>query len=430
MSVVNARRFLLVNAYSARNAGDAAINVATAELLREHGQLTMASRYASEDAGFYDDREISVVGPPIPFPPRGVVPNWLRFVTLLTGTIGAICLAMVFRLSPNAGVQFARWLRMDGMESLFRADRVVMCGGGYLYSARRLLNLTMVHVALTSVITKIAGLPLLMMPQSIGPLRGPLDRFMVRAAVTGVPILLVRDAASARTARDLRLRTPIQLVPDVAFWLGRSKVPTPEVERPASETSKPARPKFSVVCMDWTWARPVGPTALDDYLERLAGVVRALVAHGGDVILTGMSAVGSHGQDDLAIAERLRLRLDGLGPAVTVAGPETLDDISEILGSSSVVVGTRLHSCIIAMTLGVPAIALGYQPKAAGTYDLLGLSDLCFDVEHFATSRVAALAMEIASNRPAWVDLVRSRTERACLELDEVISGMIRAEYE
>jgi colanic acid/amylovoran biosynthesis protein len=349
------------------------------------------------------------------------MPDWRRALGLAVGAFAALVLAGVHRLLPGAARYAARRASLDGLTALFDCDAVVMCGGGYLYSARRTVNLTLAHVALTSAVVRVAGRRMVMMPQSIGPLRRRLDRVLVRVAIGGVPVVVVRDAASARELASLRAARPVIVLPDVAFALAGG------VDGGAGPRAHPdggRRARYVVVCMDWTWARDVDERAMDRYLDRLADVASLLTRH-GDVLATGMSSVASHDQDDFAVAAELSRRCAARGFTITAASMDTYAGTMATLRDATVVIGTRLHSCILAMAQGTPAIALGYQPKSRGTYDLLNLTDLCFDVETFDAVEVAALALDVAVHPERWVQRVRQETRVAAVRLRSSVAEML-----
>jgi colanic acid/amylovoran biosynthesis protein len=67
------------------------------------------------------------------------------------------------------------------------------------------------------------------------------------------------------------------------------------------------------------------------------------------------------------------------------------------------VVATRMHAAIYALSSGVPALLIGYQPKAAGLMQLLGLAEWVLPIEEVQTDclyrRVTALLADLASVR-------------------------------
>ena len=66
------KRAVIVNAYSYRNAGDAAIMISTAKLLRDLGfsSVSLSTRYM-EDAEDYRKWDVEVIPPLVKFAVRG-----------------------------------------------------------------------------------------------------------------------------------------------------------------------------------------------------------------------------------------------------------------------------------------------------------------------------------------------------------------------
>ncbi len=194
-----------------------------------------------------------------------------------------------------------------------------------------------------------------------------------------------------------------ELCPDIAFfgWDG---------ERAGSESTG----AVGIVAMDWTWARPVDRRdALARYIERLAQVADRVAGAGLEVRLFGHSRMPEMEQDDFEVAERVVAA--AASPAVALAPAGATTDVTllrDAFGELSVVIGTRLHSCIVAMSVDTPAVGLAYQPKTRGTFSLLGLDPLCFDVESFSPDLVATTATELARDGRRR-DLTRERAAAA-----------------
>jgi colanic acid/amylovoran biosynthesis protein len=260
------------------------------------------------------------------------------------------------------------------------------------------LNLTLVHTAVSTKLAELAGKAPLMMPQSVGPLHRRLDRVLVSWAFCKVRPFVVRDEFAREEARDVMSRTAgdIEVCPDIAFagW------PSSRYIEPA-KTGKPSVRRIGIVPMDWTWARTVDrERALDAYIAKLAAVVRNLSHQGFELQLYGHSRIAEMDQDDITVAQRIA---DTAGADANVhvdlAESGDVTELREHFRSVSVVVGTRLHSCIVAMLAGTPAIGLAYQPKSLGTFRLLNLEEYCLDVESFEADRVAQLAADLAGQR-------------------------------
>ncbi|WNB85081.1 polysaccharide pyruvyl transferase family protein [Cellulomonas sp. ATA003] len=50
-------------------------------------------------------------------------------------------------------------------------------------------------------------------------------------------------------------------------------------------------------------------------------------------------------------------------PSVDVVIPTSLDDVRDVTGSAALVIGSRMHACLNALSTGTPAIPLAYSRK-------------------------------------------------------------------
>jgi colanic acid/amylovoran biosynthesis protein len=98
---------------------------------------------------------------------------------------------------------------------------------------------------------------------------------------------------------------------------------------------------------------------------------------------------------DVGVSRRLvELLGDGLAEYVDVldeCGPE---DMMDLYGAMDLFLASRMHSAILALDTGIPVIALSYQPKSRGTFDLLGLGRYVVDVETFETSYLVEVMLD------------------------------------
>lgn len=59
------------------------------------------------------------------------------------------------------------------------------------------------------------------------------------------------------------------------------------------------------------------------------------------------------------------------------------DDIVKIYNNIDLLIGTRMHSMIIAYTMGVPVLGLSWQNKVDSFFDIINESDSCFKFDSF-----------------------------------------------
>lgn len=272
-----------------------------------------------------------------------------------------------------AGALHPALARSAAARAIADADVCVAVGGGYLRTGTRVnaVGTALNHLPQLMAVAR-RRRPSVYLPQSIGPLEGPVGRAVARA-LRRVGSVHVRDDRSRAALGDAGnvTRTPDLAVLDLA-------------ERVGEVRAVPGGPVLLI-----GRSLPGAPEA-GARLRDLAGRV-------GDVAWA-VQAEGSTAKSD-------RTFYDQLG--VPVAG-RTGDLLAR--GGWGAVVSVRLHGALEALLAGYPAIHLGYERKSWGAYEDLGLPDHVHSARSFAleaaATQVAALRADPA---PFWARLAARR---------------------
>ena len=96
------------------------------------------------------------------------------------------------------------------------------------------------------------------------------------------------------------------------------------------------------------------------------------------------------------------------------------DVLKAAYGHVDMLLGTRLHSNIFALSEGVPIVAIGYQYKTRGVLRMLGLERWMLDIEQVSEETLVPLLCEAWAEREhtrahiqAVLPNVRDRAARA-----------------
>jgi polysaccharide pyruvyl transferase WcaK-like protein len=112
--------------------------------------------------------------------------------------------------------------------------------------------------------------------------------------------------------------------------------------------------------------------------------------------------VHSDGEAGLARA----LKLAGV-PLDVVDGD--VDDLLAAYRRMDIHICQMLHSAILAMSVGTPALSLAYDVKSAGFYNLLGLDELCLDAAAASEEEIVGSAKALIECRHAVAAALRAR---------------------
>lgn len=245
-------------------------------------------------------------------------------------------------------------------------DVVIDIGAGDsfadIYGARRLRTMFAMKF-----LTHLAGRPLVVAPQTIGPFTKGWSERLARITMNRSAIVATRDRMSTDCARKIGVRRPVIEASDVALRLPF----TPPAPRAAGGPVKVGL-NISGLLMAGGYTRSNMFGLKSDYprlIEMLTasflarpGVELHLVPH---VIVNDASSP----EDDVSAARDLAARFPG---AVLAPAFGTPSEAKSYIAGLDFFMGARMHACIAAFSTGVPVVPMAYSRKFAGLFGTLG----------------------------------------------------------
>ena len=360
--------YLILHAFSRRNAGDGLLVDLTFEALADAGiNRTDCALVALDPESFNDvDQVYRAPGEPSARPSLRLAMAGLE---VLSDAVTAGGLGQIDRLARDA-------------------QGLVGVGGGYLVADTPIRQLGVLFNHLVQV--KVAGrsrAPTIYLPQSIGPLHGPVGR-MTAHHLRRIDRLYVRDDLTLAEVRGAHVRRCSDLA---VMKLARDLARSAAGERGDASTV--------IVGRDLPKA--------GDYvgrLRRLGAVVNAP--------RWAVQADLNGRRSDRAFYQRNGF-VDG-------------GDLSCLLaqGRPGVVVSVRLHGAISSLIAGRPAIHLAYERKGWGAYEDLGIAAYAHDARTFDPDAVAAQARDLHDDPEPFWTRVHKAAPALRTQYDAMVSDM------
>ena len=69
----------------------------------------------------------------------------------------------------------------------------------------------------------------------------------------------------------------------------------------------------------------------------------------------------------------------------------SIEQAVNAIHEADLMIGMRLHASIVATSLGIPTVAIGYMPKVRDYMEEIGEGDLCVEVDEVTTTRLIGL---------------------------------------
>jgi polysaccharide pyruvyl transferase WcaK-like protein len=367
---------VVTHAYSRHNAGDGLLVDLTLGRLRRAG---------------IDDSDVVVLAmDPDSFPELASVVKVgtagrsadLETAKAVATSAGTVLGAVVPRLSLGAAAQAVR-----------QADGFVSVGGGYLRAGNRTNQIgTAINHLPQLIAAARSRRPSIYLPQSVGPLAGPVGGQVRRRlhAMTSVHLRDDRSMAEVGAGPNIH-RTADLAVLELAETLAGGMTPRELTGGPI------------IVARDLTDA----PTYRDRLLELGAQLADPR---------WGVQSEGAATKSDRVFYGKL-----GVPPAGRVMPLVTGDEPGPVIS-------VRLHGALQSLIAGVPAIHLGYERKSWGAYEDLGLGEWVHSARGFDPALVARQVLELAAdpsrfwtaagtNVPRLQDMSRRLTEELAANL-------------
>ncbi|MGG7566783.1 polysaccharide pyruvyl transferase family protein [Rhodovulum sp. DZ06] len=195
------------------------------------------------------------------------------------------------------------------------------------------------------------GKPVILLPQALGPFETPRTRAAFARTAAAADVIYARDGVSLSHARRAAPGAgTLALCPDMTLPVG--------VERVAAAPDAPLILVPNVRMLD-QGGRDEGA-----YLSLLEAAARAAAAEARPVRIVVHDARGEDRALAAALAGRLA-DLPGFGADAAAAIVEEADPLAlkRILSRAALVVGSRFHALVAALSCGVPCLGIGWSHK-------------------------------------------------------------------
>lgn len=184
--------------------------------------------------------------------------------------------------------------------------------------------------------------PMVFAPQTIGPFNSWIWRRNAARVLKRSPLTSARDSASATYAASLG--TPVDVVStDVVFTL-----PVPE-----------RRSEYDVLLnVSGLLSVPNPHVESGGYLALIRALIRELLSSGRGVKLLPHVLENPSADCDIAVSQDLAREF-----GIDVIVPTDLTDVRQSLAGANVLIGSRMHACLNALSVGTPALPMAYSRK-------------------------------------------------------------------
>lgn len=354
-------KILITNVHSILNKGDAGIVISLIQSLRDRYKgcsIKIVSGQPELDEPFYRDHYSCEVTGRLVCRPEKSRPRTVRAFLILKDLL----------LAASG--------RNELIGEMEKADLILSCGGGFLFSYNRLVPEAgfLVHCAELYFATR-RNKNVVLAPQSIGPFKSPVSRWLALTSIKRARLIFAREPISLEFLKGIGIAHSM-LAMDAGFYLRPERA---DREWAAGILGRYIGKKAGVTLRKWN----MSGLAREKYLSSIAEGIEHLRKKSYTVFLVPQVLGPGREEDDRDISMEMKSRFSE-DPGVVYS--EELESVTPsgmkaFYAGLDLLIGTRMHSVIFAAAEGVPVLCIAYQPKALGVLKMIGMEDLCYRIE-------------------------------------------------
>ena len=270
-------------------------------------------------------------------------------------------------------------------------------------------------------------------PQTYGPFRTRTSRVIARYLLSRSSILAARDKESQRIAQELAGKSiKVQLSPDVAFSLYVERPLAIQTDPPLSGPLPPDIIGLNIngLMFNGGYSRGNMFGLKLDYASFLPDLVTQLLReHAGELLLVPHTfAPAGNVESDNEASWKLRAALPAdLQKRIRIVTAEyDCHELKGIIGQCDFFIGARMHSCIAALSQGVPCVGVAYSMKFRGVFETVGADEFVVDGRSTTNLEAVKRIVELYRQRNTIRADLQKRAAAAKSRLAEIFSSLLQ----
>jgi polysaccharide pyruvyl transferase WcaK-like protein len=253
--------------------------------------------------------------------------------------------------------------------------------------------------------------PVIMFPNSLGPFRTLVGRFLSKLSLKSCDFLLIRDPVSFEIVRNLKIETTKILTYDTALLFNQNE------ERNIQIPSKPL-----VGVSAGIYSHSLSKHEVENYIAAHAKALDAAIEKHGFFILFLPHYVGGFANDDLYVSKQILERMRNKSHTRLILA-KNVSEFKQYLNQVDMVISSKMHPAILASSGYVPTLCIAYDHKQTAFFQNLGMLDFVLNIRQLSYEELLSKITSVWRNKtliekklrkeiPKWQRNIRMNIEK------------------
>jgi colanic acid/amylovoran biosynthesis protein len=342
-----------------------------------------------------------------------------------------LLMSLLYRLTPLARARAAIARSTPWIKTVAESDFVGDVRGGDSFSDIYGLKGFLLSFLMAWTVLLVKG-TMVQFPQTYGPYRSPVARWLARYLLKRSSVMIARDKQSRKVAQELvGPKREVLLSPDVAFFLESICPGRIELDPPLDGPIPKGVIGLNINGLMWNggFTRDNMFGLKLEYPGFLAALVAALLRESRSELWLVPHTFAPAGdvESDNEASKKLRDNLPSeLRSRVRILNAEyDQHELKWLIGQCDFFVGSRMHSCIAALSQGVPCVGVAYSRKFSGVFESVGMEDWVVEARSSAGEEAVSRVVSLYRQRNEVRQELTRQAETARRQLTEVFRLLV-----
>ena len=274
---------------------------------------------------------------------------------------------------------------------------------------------------------------LVMLPQTYGPFKRRLSRAMARYILRRASLVYSRDRAGVEYVNNLLNNTEngkVRFAPDVGFVLDSRKPKQLDIEPSAdiqAQNSIVVGLNVSGLLFNGGYNRNNMFGLKTDYRELIYAVIEMLLKNEKAVVLLiphVFPPIGCEVESDPVACLEVYKKLgqEYQGRIFLVKGKYDQGEIKYVIGLCDFFIGSRMHSCIAALSQYIPTIGIAYSKKFRGVFETIDAEQFVVDTRQQSTEEILDVITKSLQQRK----VIAERLKKVVPKIQGMVLNMLQ----
>ena len=318
-------------------------------------------------------------------------------------------------------IGFKRVYRKEVIESIKNSNVVISHSDENFKETASLLPLNfywivtwwsmLISRTLDIMVSRSLNRPVVMFPNSVGPFRTFIGRFLSRLSLNSCDYILIRDPVSYEIVDKVGIKTAKVLTYDTAILFDRpTKGSLTDVSRPIVGVSP------------GIYGQSLSKAENKRYIEAHVRALDNAVEKYGISIVFLPHYISGFKHDDLDVSKSIIKKMKNKSHAQIIE-TDNVTDFCQLLNQMDMVISSKMHPAILAVIGFVPVLCISYDHKQTAFFQRLDMSECVLNIRDVSYERLSSKIDETWKNRlslekslrsqiPTWQNNVKATIEK------------------